>query len=384
MKKSLRLIITSIKSWLCLSRTLFRLLALAGIALTGCSMFLPQPVPTNVAQTPTIRRMATALPTKVNFTQMPTIESTLTPSFPLRLTQQKMLEIKSAHFAYAPNGQFIVIGYRDASVLFDITTGKQLAEIKKPPATLAGTNVITFSPDGSLIAAGGLEETIYVWEWPAAQLVQEIDFHDVVLDLEFSPDGNLLAAASAGENPHATIWSTKTWEEAGSLKASVTDLGFSPSQPLLASAELVVTKEAEYAVRLWNINTYQADGLFKLSSTSNQSYIGSATAVAFSGDGKLLAAIVNDQLRIWDMRAQEEIEWPLSNLTSPLIRAIFSSRGDLATLDQFGTVTLLNPLTGQILSATQIEGVRAVAFSPDGTHLLTGGSDINLQVWRVP
>jgi WD40 repeat protein len=70
---------------------------------------------------------------------------------------------ESAHFsivssvAFSPNGQLIGSAGSDRILLWDVSTGKVLAE-------LLGSNDIAFSRDGHLAATGG--DVVRVWGMP--------------------------------------------------------------------------------------------------------------------------------------------------------------------------------------------------------------------------
>ena len=162
----------------------------------------------------------------------------------------------------------------------------------------------------------------------------------------------------------------------------VNAVAFSPDGKLLAAAQ------ANGYVRLWNPVTGQAVGAPLLASTSPQSYVG---GVAFSPDGTLLATAGDDgTVRLWNPATGQPVGAPLLASTGPgsyVNGVAFSPDGTLlASADGDGTVRLWNPSTrqpvGAPLPADPRGNVAAVAFSPDGKLLATAGTDGTVRLWN--
>jgi WD40 repeat protein len=66
---------------------------------------------------------------------------------------------------------------------------------------------LAWSPDERVLAIGGLDNSVRLWEVASARVRREFHGHEApACNLTFSPDGRLLASASADTT--MLIWST--------------------------------------------------------------------------------------------------------------------------------------------------------------------------------
>ncbi|EIC28174.1 DUF4082 domain-containing protein [Methylomicrobium album] len=107
-----------------------------------------------------------------------------------------------------------------------------------------------------------------------------------------------------------------------------------------------------------------------------------AQGILFGPDGKTLASVSDDSVKIWDTSAGS-VRLTLSQ-TVPMRVLAFSPDGNwLAAADEEAAVTLIDARSGSVARqlATGQEAVNAMSFSPDGKWLATGGQDGRTKLW---
>jgi WD40 repeat protein len=120
-------------------------------------------------------------------------------------------DARSRSLAWHPSGDVLATGGRDGSIrLWDLTAaGDTLAE---PHVDLRGhTGIVyalAFSPDGTRLASGSEDTTIRLWDIAdsGAEVLQLRGHSRYVYDLRFSPDGSMLATASGDGT--VRLWDT--------------------------------------------------------------------------------------------------------------------------------------------------------------------------------
>src|SRR5947209_1494038 len=89
---------------------------------------------------------------------------------------------------------------------------------------------VAFSPDGTLLASGSVDNTVKVWEVASREVKHTLEGHTLpVTAVAFSPDGKSLASASYDKT--VKLWDGRTFEELATLKGhtnKVDAVAFSP------------------------------------------------------------------------------------------------------------------------------------------------------------
>lgn len=100
--------------------------------------------------------------------------------------------------------------------------------------------------------------------------------------------------------------------------------------------------------------------------------------IAYSPDGKYLAAAASIGVWIYDMKTYQEVSLLTAFESGPISSVDFSPDGNtIISGNEDGTISVWNALTGEhIQSIGTADWVMSVAFSPDGKTIASGGGHI--------
>jgi WD40 repeat protein len=226
---------------------------------------------------------------------------------------------------------------------------------------------IAFSPDGRTLAVAQGDKAV-LWDIRTRKPIGA-PLSGRIGEIAFSPDGRTLAATFSpnANSTRVQLWDAHSRRRLGKpLPFNV--VAFSPNGRLLAA-------DGGHGLVLWDIAARKQVGLFEGASS------GFVSALAFSRDGSMLASgdvAVGGSggTRVWDVASQKALTqsrgFRLNSVTdlafSPDGRtlAIGKSVGSLEVLD-LPERTLRTRRTGDAI-------VGAVAYSPDGSILAAAGS----------
>ncbi len=239
-------------------------------------------------------------------------------------------------------------------------------------AHLDHVTALTISPDGKLLASGGGDKTIKLWDLPEGLLRKTLEGHGLSVDaLAISPDGTLLA--SGGYDKTINLWGLPEGALRKTLKGNrgpVNALAISPDGRLLVSGGLYIM--------LWSL----PEGALRNGHTIRQ-----VNALAISPDGKLLASGGDDHAI--ELRSLRDV-WLREKLQGHRhrIKALAISRNGklLASGGLDNTIKLWDLPEGALRKT--LEGhrdeVKALAISPDGKLLASGSNDNTIKLWGLP
>ena len=256
------------------------------------------------------------------------------------------------------------------------------------------------SPDGRLLATGGLDGTVRLWDVETGRLVRALIGHNsYVSGLDWSPDGNTLASAGTYDIT-VRLWDTRTGQPLRVLKghpAEVTLVKWSPD-----GRTVLATGGISGAVSSWNaLNgikrgtlelgkplpgiSWHPDGksvalvgqslplqIWDAETSKVTRTVGTARdgflCVSWNPDGKTLAAGTPRDTQLLDGASGK----PLQTLPGPSYALTWVDGGkQLATLLP-DSIKVWDAATGKLQKTIAVTDARSLAVTPDFATFLTG------------
>ncbi|MDB5350034.1 MAG: repeat-containing protein [Planctomycetota bacterium] len=238
--------------------------------------------------------------------------------------------------AFSPNGSTLAAAVGRSILLFELSTGKEIATLPDHPGPLT---FVAYTPDGgSLVATGGRPGQfgcVSVWDVASKTRRHEVRGHsDAVLCAALSPDGKMLATGSYDRL--VKLWDLAQGKEIRTLKEhtdAVHSVAFSRDGLTVASGS------ADRTVKIWDVSSGRKR-------TSLSDSLAEVYAVAFAPDGKnVLAAGVDRSIRVWSLAGD----------AGSLVRSAFAHDAPVIRLH----------------------------VSADGQSLVSGGEDRSVKLWDL-
>lgn len=231
---------------------------------------------------------------------------------------------------------------------------------------------LAFSPDGQALLSGGDDETVRIWDARTGDEGSTFQYGGRVLSVAWSPDGTLVAAAGVGGR--VRVWNRSTGKEtitAERQPGAVAGIAFTPDGKHLACA-------GRSDVRLYSVTTGAIAFTLKGSGQPTD-------ALALDRNGETLAtADADGVVRVWDM--------PRRQILSSIEGA--AELGGCVALSPDGRIVAFNSDGSEVRVCDTVGGktlrrfphpqrVLSLAWSPDGTTLVTGCRDGRVRLWRL-
>ena len=345
------------------------------------------PTSTHASVPPTFTPVA---PTSVVSLPTPTLIS-------IRLDTLSLLEIftsfREGEFtrsvAFTPDGTVLASAggnNEDFAIrLWDVASGQSIFKLDGHTGIVWG---LAFSPDGQMLASVSSDATAKIWDWRNGTLIQSLDFPAEVVSVSFSPDGRILAVGGVdepqGDIQNAAIWtfSVGSWQpllkfpEYWNIQAMV----YSPD------GRWLIGGGTSRNVKVWR--TGDGTSVFTLSHAHQ------VLDAAVSPDGAIVATAtcqvtVNEECTeggvwLWNLSNGRLLN-KLRGFPDVVESVSFSVDGSsLIAAARNGTMRVYATSDfQQQFEATPPGGNGVMTPSPDGGLLATGGNNGVVHLWKV-
>jgi WD40 repeat protein len=279
---------------------------------------------------------------------------------------------------FSPDGRTLAIaGAKGRVELWDVSTRTKRRDLTDPAAVSFGDPslaTVKFSPDGSVVAAGGLEANhVTLWDAVAGRLLgRPITTNPPgggAQSISFSPDSKRIAVP--GGRGTVGIWEVATGRRTGApLVAGDADVD---AAIFADGGRTLITSDDSGAV-----STLDAESGRRLGpplSVGNQA----ADSLTLSPDGRLLAAASFDgTVFVWDRPTRTLYGPPLRADASPVNDVVFGPDGRTLSSSHLRSAVAWDMTAARALGEPLGEAndvISTVAFAPDGEWLVAGRLD---------
>jgi WD40 repeat protein len=284
-------------------------------------------------------------------------------------------------------------GVAEAELLNSLLVTSNLFKVASNRSPISA---LAISPDGSRIVSGSYDGTLRLWDaHSGAPIGAPLQGHkDWVSSVAISPDGSRIVSGSHDKT--LRLWDARSGAPIGAPlqghEGVVASVAFSPD------GSRIVSGSHDKTLRLWDARSGAPIGaLFQVHET--------VSSVAFSPDGsrivsgsyvstlRLRDAYSGDviggatlpALRLWDARSGVLIGAPLQGHENVVTSVAFSPDGSrIVSGSHDKTLRLWDARSGAPVG-TPLQGheggVTSVAFSPDGSRIVSGSKDKTLRLW---
>jgi WD40 repeat protein len=320
--------------------------------------------------------------------------------------------VRPTPLVFSPDGATLAFALGNQIHLCDIRAGKEVRRIGKRDDN-PFVHCLAFSPDGRILASGGSDKVIRLWEWPTGKSIRSLTGSDDCVEaVAFSNDSKRLTSVDrwaeirlwdvakgttirqvgggtetyssitffeegrcftgGGDEGGARVWdvtSAKELRRLDGVPRFLNCVAISPDGKRLAAAA-----DSEHAVRFWDL-TNGAEV------KTNDGPRMPVDFLAFTfGDKTIISASLDMPPRLWDATTGKEVRRFRRGPRDYACAALTGDGRTLATGERNGKLRLWDVASGKIVEEgdTKDRGLSCLAFSANGGLLAAGGARIRI------
>jgi WD40 repeat protein len=320
---------------------------------------------------------------------------------------------------FSPDGKTLAVGNESIYRLVDSATARELHPGGHTRAPTGGA----FSPDGMFLATVTRKGDIKLWEVGSGREIRQFDQGAVwVKSVIFSRDGKTLYTDGVGEVLQIFEVATGKLKKVLAAKGApgvIDGIALSPDGNILAAADAY-----HRIVRLWDVTSGSL-----VRELVTQRWSNARLALAFTPDGNNIVSASDDgTLQVWDSRSGAKARVLGKRTRESVGIYIAPDATRLVSVEEDGTLRILNFADGSQIREIRLEprggygkptvvspdgkrvawaaedgaiyvqalagsmpfqlavypGISDLAFSQNGTRLVSLSSDMNAVVWDLP
>ncbi len=305
--------------------------------------------------------------------------------------------------AYSPDGATIVV-MSDAARLWDARTGKPLGEpMKHESATL-----VAYSPNGSTILTGsssdtGAKNAVRLWDARTGKPIGEAMTNDLEISKCYDRKGSTLLTRQTDDEK--MIWSSQLWNARTGKPIGEPMKHDGAFEVVRSPDDSTILTWTDHVARLWDArngkpigDSMKHDDFIRsaaFSPNSSEVLTGSGKEYSFMGGGAFNTDEASNRARviapealagiarIWDARTGKLIAEPMKHPDAVTFVAYSPDGSNLLTVSS-NIAQLWNASTAKPIgeSMTHDGAILEAAFSPKGTTILTGSADRTARLWN--
>ncbi|KAJ5987971.1 hypothetical protein N7481_003181 [Penicillium waksmanii] len=256
-------------------------------------------------------------------------------------------------------------------------------------AHLRGVSTVQFSPDCSMIASGGSDAVIKVWETLTGKLIYTFEGHLAgISTLAWSPDGEWIASGS--DDKTIRFWNVKTGR--AHTKPFVGHHNYVYQIAFAPKGNILVSGSYDEAVFLWDVR--RASVMRSLPAHSDP-----VAGIDVVHDGTLIVSCAHDGLvRVWDTHSGQCLRTLVHEDNPPATCVKFSPNGKYIlawTLD--GCIRMWNYVESRVVKTFQghantkysisgcfgLYGEPEMKYSPPLCFAVSGSEDGDILCWDI-